>query len=308
MSDQLINLAVSQFSANLEMKVQQMTSALRGRVAEGTHIGRQASPVQYIGPVKFQAPSARFAPKARQDAAFERRWVFPKDRDLDQLIDTFDELRLISDPKSAYSSGAAAAAAREWDDQLIVAATADAKIGMDIDVFTTDSFDTTNLRVAASFGASAATGLTTAKLKEAKRMLRHYAQDGNPDNEQVTIIIGSQQESDLLGETEATNGDYNGGQPVLVDGSIKRFMGFDFVVMERLPIYTTTTRGVLVFMKSGLYLGVWKDLENSVSKRFDLSSEPWDLYSKLTCGATRLQHGKLLQIACKDSSGGSIVP
>jgi hypothetical protein len=307
MSENLINLAVTQFSATLEMKIQQLTSALRGRVAEGTHKGKQASPVNYMGPVKFQIPQGRFSPLVAQSANFERRWVFPKDRDLPQLVDTFDELRLISDPKSQYVANTTAAAAREWDDQIIVAATADAKTGTDVDALGTETFDTSIYRIADTFGASAATGLTVAKLKELKRKFRHYGQDGNSDNEVQTVVIGSQQESDLLGETEVTSLDYN-SRPVLVDGNISRFMGFNFIVMERLPTYTTSTRGVLAFMKSGLYLGIWSDLANAVDRRTDLSSQPWQLYSKLTCGATRLQAGKLIQIACLDTTGASIIP
>ncbi|MGD9878911.1 MAG: phage capsid protein [Reyranella sp.] len=307
MSENLIDLAVTQFSANLEMKIQQKGSKLRGRVAEGTHVGKQASPVQYLGPVKVQVPAGRFAPLAPVHPTFERRWVFPKDRDLPQLVDSFDELRLISDPKSQYSSNAAAAVAREWDDQLIAAAKADARIGTDVDALSTESFDDTTYGVAVNYGASAANGLTVAKLRELKRKMRHYAQDGSDDDEMMTILIGSQQESDLLAETQITNSDYNGDRPVLVDGSIKRFLGFDFIVSERLAV-ASNVRSCIAFMKSGLYLGIWSDTSTTPSIRNDLSGHPYQLYTKFTVGATRLQKGKLFEVKCSDTTGASITP
>lgn len=308
MSENLIDLAVTQFSANLEMKVQQLKSHLRGRVAEGPHRGKQAAPVQYMAPVAMQTPTVRFAPLSPVSTSFERRWVFPKDKDLPQLIDSFDEVRVISDPKSQYSSNAAAAVGRAWDDELIAAATADAKTGTDGSSFSTESFDTSVYGIASTFGASAANGLTVKKLTELRRKMRHYGEDGDMNNDQLTIVIGSQQEADLLGETQVTSADFNGSRPTLVDGSITRFLGFDFVISERLPVQTTNVRTCIAFMKSGLYLGVWKDMTTQPSVRNDLSGHPWQLYTNYTVGATRLQKGKLFAVYCSDTTGASITP
>lgn len=307
MSENVIDLAVTQFSANLEMKVQQQKSHLRGRVAEGSHRGKQASPVQYISPVAMQTPAGRFAPLTPVNASFERRWVFPVDKDLPQLIDTFDELRLISDPKSQYSGNAAAAVGRAWDDTLITAATADAKLGTDGATFTTETFDTTTYGIASTVGSTAASGMSVAKLVDLRRKMRHYAEDGDMNNDQLTIVIGSQQEADLLGQTQVTSADFNGARPTLVEGSITRFLGFDFVISERLPV-ASNVRTVIAFMKSGLYLGVWSDMKTTPSVRNDLSSHPYQLYTNYTVGATRLQKGKLFVVFCADLTGASIVP
>lgn len=307
MSENAVDLAVTQFSANLEMKVQQMRSRLRGRTAEGSHRGKQASPVQYMAPIAMSTPTGRFSTLVPVHAAFERRWVFPVDKDLPQLIDTFDELRLISDPKSQYASNAGAAVGRAWDDTLIAAATADAKLGTDGASFSTETFSTTTYGIADTFGGSGSCGLTVAKLVDLKRKMRHYADDGDENNEQMTIVIGSQQEADLLGETRVTNADYNGGAPVLKDGGITRFLGFDFLISERLPV-ASSIRTCIAFMKSGLYLGVWSDMKTTPSIRNDLSGHPYQLYTNYTVGATRLQKGKLFVVYAADATGASITP
>jgi hypothetical protein len=80
-SENLFKLYVTQFSTILNVKLQQRTSKLRGRCMEGFHIGKQASPVQYIGAIQMKTPSGRFAPLDRQDVDFTRRWVFPIDKE-----------------------------------------------------------------------------------------------------------------------------------------------------------------------------------------------------------------------------------
>ena len=296
-----------QYATVLEALLQQMGSMLRGRVREGFHTGKMASPVNQIGAISLRAPAGRFAPKQRTDAQLVRRWVFPQEGEIDQLIDSFDELQTIVDPKSMYVENAKNAVGRAWDDVIIAAATGTAQTGQDASALTGETFSTANFQIGVSFGASAANGLTPAKLIEAKRIFRHYHNDLDADA--LTLVMGSQQESDLLNQVQVTSTEFN-ERPVLVDGKIKRFLGFDFVMSERLPfsVGASNQRGVLAFVKSGVYLGMWKETTNRISIRNDLSSEPWDLYTSVMYGATRLQEGKVIQVLASDTSGSDITP
>lgn len=302
----LIALYTTQFSSTLELLLQQQGSKLRGRVREGYHVGKMASPINQVGTVTVRAPAGRFAPMQRQDAEYVRPWVFPQEGEIQQLVDTFDELQTVVDPKSALTQSASFAFGRWWDDILIANATGTRQLGQDAAGLTSETFSTTNFQIASTFGASAAAGLTVAKMIEAKRILRHYHND--LDMDPATMVIGSQQESDLLNQVEVVSTEFN-SRPTLVDGRIKQFLGFDIVVMERLPQTTiNTTRGVLVFVKSGLYLGVWKDITNNIDPRPDLSGRPWQVYSTGMTGAVRMQPGKVLQILCADTTGADITP
>ena len=304
MSENLINLATTQFSTNLEMKLQQMGSKLRGRLREGPHVGKQASPINQVGAIQMKAPAGRFAPKNRTDADFTRRWVFPQDGEIDQLIDSFDELRTIADPKSMYVENASMAVGRGWDDAIIVAFFASAQIGADAGGLSAETFNTSNFQIASTFGASAAAGLTVAKMIEAKRILEHYHND--LEVERPTMVIGSQQHSDLLNQTQVVSTEFN-ERPVLVDGRVKQFLGFDIVMSERLSV-ASNVRNIPIFVKSGMYLGMWQDMTNRVGIRNDLSSEPWDLYTKTSFGASRLQPGKVISVLCADTTGADITP
>lgn len=299
MSENLPKLAVETFSTVLRLKLQQTKSMLRGRVEEGYHVGKQASPVDYIGNIQMKAPAGRYAPNQPQNTDFTRRWVLPVDKEAFQLIDTFDKLRLLQDPTSRYSDVAAAAVAREWDDRIIGAAFATATIGDSTGIgTTTEAFSTTNWQIASTFGSSSASGLTVAKMIEAKRVMRKAQVP--VDEEQLTWVTNSQGESDLLNQVQVVSTDFS-DKPVLVDGKVVRFMGWDICYSERLTS-TSNLRQNIAMVKSGAYLGVWKDTENDLERRRDLSGLPWQLATLMTSGATRLEPGRLLQVLCSDTS------
>jgi len=308
MSENLPKLFTTQFSTVLEMKLQQRMSKLRGRCMEGFHVGKQASPIQYIGAVQMKAPAGRFAPIGRQDADFVRRWVLPVDRDANQLIDTFDKLKTAIEPTSQYADVAAAAVAREWDDRLIQAAFSISLTGTDSSSFINETFDPNGvgLTIIPTFASAANSGLTVAKMIEAKRIMRKAQVD--VDEETMTWVTNSQGEADLLNQVQVVSTEFS-DKPVLQEGRVTRFMGWDIIYSERLSVETVTTqvRDNIAFVRSGLYLGIWKDTENDVSRRYDLSSLPYQIYTMMSSGATRLEPARLLKAQCADLSAAADV-
>ncbi len=295
MSVNIPNHFVDQFSTNIELLLQQKGSKLRGMVRTGSHEGKQASPVNQFGAITAQAPAGRFAPKNRTDAPASRRWVFPQDKEVDQLLDDFDMLRLIEDPKGAYAENASHAIGRAYDDAIITAALGTSNVGQA--GAGTEAFDTTNFSVGAGFAAAGDVGLTVAKLIEAKRLMRGAEVDIESDP--LTLIISENQEADLLNQVEVVSTDFN-AKPVLVDGMLTRFLGFNIIVSTRLDLVNTDERACIAYARSGMYLGLWRDMQTRVSIRNDLSSEPWDLYTNATYGATRLEQGKVIRILAQE--------
>ena len=301
----LVPLFTAQYSTNVELLLQQKGSKLRPTVTEGFHVGKMASPVNQVGPLVAKSPAARFSPLSNQQSNYVRRWVFPVTADINQLVDRFDELQTVVDPKSALVTGAGYAMGRFWDDIILAATTGTAQIGVDAGALTSETFSTTSFQIAVNFQAGANTGLTVAKLIELRRILQHYHND--LDLEGITMIIGSKQEADLLAQQQVINKDYGGMG--MDSGRIKSFLGINFEVMERVPQSTIgSVRGCIAYVKSGLYLGVWRDLENNISQRKDLSSLPWQIYTEAVAGATRTQPGKVIQILCADTTGADLNP
>lgn len=294
MSVNLPTFYVQQYSSNIQLLLQQKGSKLRSRVMTGSHTGKQASPVDQIGAVSAQRVTGRFQAMPRVDAATDRRWVFPVDYDLPQLIDSFDRLRLLTDPNSSYVQNATYAMGRAMDDEIITAFFADAQTG---ETGATATSLPAGQSVDVAFGAAGEVGLTVAKLREAKRIL--MANQVDIESDPITCVVTAKQHDDLLGQAQVVSTDFN-DKPVLVEGKVIRFLGIDIVHCERLALEATDDRRVPVFAKSGMYLGVWDDVKNSISQRNDLRGEPWQAYTKGTFGATRLEEGKVVEVECDE--------
>lgn len=304
----LTDLFQIQYKNLLNMRLQQKASMLRGKVEEGNHAGsKMASPMNLVSAMTLKTPEGRFAPKTNTPADYQRRWVMPIDKEGDQLVDSFDQLKTPIDPKSKLVERAAAAVARAWDDELIRAALAPATIGVDIGALTTEAFDTASHRVVTAFGASSAVGLTVAKLNEARRILEKYHNDEELNAGLGTLVIGSSQHADLRNQALVTSNEFNKNGGILVDGKVTRYMGFNICQSERLAV-AANVRSVLCFVRSGLYLGVWQDIKTQVFQRSDLSSNPWDISTIVSFGATRTEPGKIIEIQCADTTGADITP
>jgi len=50
---------------------------------------------------------------------------------------------------------------------------------------------------------------------------------------------------------------------------------------------------VPAWAKSGMHLGLWNDVQTSISRRNDLRGEPWQSYVTASFGATRLEENKV---------------
>ena len=303
-----VELLTTQFTTALELLLQLKLSKLRGRINSGTHVGKQASPVQQIGVLEYRQTAGRYSPIVFQYPNYTRRWVFPNDRDLAVPVDTFDELRTIVDPKGGISMAASAAGNRFFDDLIIAAFFGAASTGVDASNLTTESFtglgaDTSGtMLVGSAFGAASSTGMTYPKIVEAYRLLEHYM--ALEDGERPIAVFGSQQKADMKKQVEFINRDYSDGM-VVTEGEITRAGGCDIVISERLSssINGANIRACPIFVKSGMYLGLWKDMTTRVDTRIDLTSQPWQLYSMISAGATRLQLQKVICVNAADTTG-----
>lgn len=284
---------VREYSTNVNLLLQQKGSKLRGAVTSGMYVGDQASPVDQIGSVEAQLVTTRFAPMGRVDAPTDRRWVFPADYDLPQLIDKFDKLRLITDPESQYVTNAVYALGRKMDTAIITAFMAAAKTG--VNGATSTVFTAANEIDVAVGGANSR--LNVAKLHAVRELIlaNHIDMQEDP----VYIGLTAKDDSALLKEIEIISSEFKGGDaPVLRDGKLERFLGMNFIHCELIESVAAGTNevNVPVWARSGMHLGMWSDIQSSVSQRNDLQGEPFQAYVKATFGATRLDEKKVFNI------------
>lgn len=289
---------VQQYAKILNQLVQQSGSRLRGAVTEQTYTGKAGSPVEQVGAIAMQPVISRYGPMGRVDAATDRRWVYPSDFDLPQLLDSFDKLRLLIDPKSKFVQNAVDAAGRQADDLIIAGMFGTAKTG---ETGQNSITVPAGQVVSVQQGAAAPTGLTVAKIREAKRIL--LANEAiRMDSPNLYCVAGAKQLDNLLAEAQVVSTDFNneGGAPVLKDGVITKFLGINFLHSERLPTGTDDQAGtstkVGIWQKDGMHLGVWGDITTDVAQRKDLQGLPWQAYVYMTMGATRLEEKRVVQV------------
>ena len=295
MPDSITVASVQQYKSNVELLLQQTDSRLAGAVTTGSYGGKAASVVGQFGSATAQLTTGRHSDTPLLDLSQDKRWVFPSDYEWASLIDNEDQLRAIVELTSPYAQAGAAAMQRVKDDVILAAIFGTNYTGEN--GTTSESFGTLGTGtydVAVTVGGTASS-LNVAKLQSAIRKLM-TANKGEL-MEPVFGAISSYEHDALLKEVQIANKDF-GGSAVLVDGKVKRFMGIDFILTERLAI-TSGDRLVPIWLKSGVHLGTWADIVAEITKRAD-KSYATQVYLRQTIGATRTQLGKQIRVSCDD--------
>jgi hypothetical protein len=309
---------VQQYSTNIAMLLQQQGSRLRGTVQNYSFQGKAASMAEQFGSVSPVRNQSRHSDTPLISTPQDKRWIYPNDYDWADLIDQQDRLRMLIDPSGPYTQAGVMAMGRAIDDEIISGLFNANNTGENgtSSTGTLYAYNSNSQSVAATTGASAATGLNIAKLRAAKKILLQA--DVDVDNDELYMAISAQQHDNLLNEAQAISLDYN-TRPVLVDGKISSFMGFNFIHSERIPgaanfntainpaitssdadgSFVAATRWMVPFWaKSGMALGMWNDVQASVDKRPDKRNS-WQVYVTGTFGGARLEEKRCGVINCK---------
>ena len=287
MSTQITTAFVNQFSANVQMLSQQMGSLLRNAVDTESVNGEKAF-FDQVGAAAAVLRTSRHADTPLVETPHSRRMVTMSDYEYADLIDDQDKVRLLVDPTSTYSRAAAAAMGRAMDDVIISAALGTAYTGKDGS--TSTAFDTSNNQIAAG-----GNGLTLAKLITAKEILD--SGDVDPSIPRY-IACSPKQISDLLNNTTVTSSDYNTVK-ALAMGEINTFVGFKFIVTNRLGVDGSSNRRVIAWAMDGIKAAIGKEPTSRIDERAD-KSYATQIYYAMTLGATRMEEKKVVEVLCAE--------
>lgn len=302
---------VQQYTTNVMMLLQQQGSRLRNSVQNYKFQGKAASMAEQFGQVSPVRNQSRHSDTPLISTPQDKRWIYPNDYDWADLIDNQDKLRMLIDPTSQYAMAGSWAMGRALDDEIISGVFNSNNTGENGTNATglLSAYNGGSQAVASNVGASAATGLNIAKLRAAKKILMSAEVD--IDNDPLYMVITATQHDNLLNEAQAISLDYN-SKPVLVDGRITSFMGFNFIHSERIPGgasfnaainpsltgYTTGSQWMVPFWaKSGMALGLWNDITTSVDRRADKRNS-YQVYVTGTFGGARLEEKRCGFITC----------
>ena len=264
-----------------------MESRFRGAVdVKSDYVGKSIKFIEQIGSVKAKKRTTRHADVVPVSAPHSARWFVPDDYDVAELVDDQDKLRMLIDPTGYYAQSFKMAMERAIDDAIIEAFFASSLTGEN--GTTSTAFPTATQQIAAG-----GTGMTVDKLRTARQKLRAAEV---PESEPLFCALTAEEENDLLGQAQVISLDYN-DRPVLVDGRVKSFMGFNFIHSEQLTVDGAAARRCPAWAKSGMHLGILKDVYTDIGPRRDKGATI-QVYTCASFGASRTQELKVVEILC----------
>ena len=291
MSSQITTAMVQQYKSGIEILFQQSQSLFRPAVRVET-VNAKYGFFDQITATTAQTKTTRHADLVITDTPHARRRVSMVDKYVADYIDKEDLTRILNNPMNEYAMNHVMALNRAIDDEIITAALATAYTGET--GATSTSYDN-NMTVAVNVrdsGGSGATGMNVAKLRYAKRLLD---EKDVPLNDRF-IAISPRQLSELLSATAITSSDYNSVK-ALVSGEVDTFLGFKFIMSNRLSTDGSTYRECLYWHKSGLLLGMGQDIQVAIDP-IPQKGNAILVQASLTMGSTRMNETAVGKILC----------
>ena len=254
---------------------------------EGGLVGETAVAANQVGITAVHEVTVKNGDSPEDEVTTDRRWYVPKTFNWGHLFDRLDKIRTMGDPNNMYALAAKKAFGRNEDDTII-----DAFFGVNK---TGQYGETSKSFAAGNVVAAGGTGLSTEKLIKARTIL--LANEIDLESERPVCVVTAKQEADLLADAKYNNIQW--GKPILEDGKLKTWLGFDFVHKEKLPL-SGSTRSIPIFVKSCMALGEWATMLIDFSSRKDKQSKPY-LYMEHTIGATRLDEKGCVSVECVEA-------
>lgn len=275
------NVYVQQFERIVRHLAQQSDTKLRQFVNEVASQGEKHN-FEILGTAEaVQKTSARTATPT-SDLAWDRRVSIASTYHAGETYEPEDVVQMLVDPNSNISQALAAAMRRKVDDVIIEAATASALNGDG----TTTAFNDTDQKIGNG------TGIITLDLILETQEKFNLA-DVDPEERKVMVISPVQQRA-LLKAPEVISADYQAVK-ALTTGMLPNFMGFDWVVSNRLLSPAAGQINCLAFTRRALGLAVNQDITAKVAEDPSISFA-WRIYTMMTMGAVRIMDDEVVKL------------
>lgn len=286
-----------QYGANVYQVAQQRGSRFRNYVTIEDMKG-EIKFLERVKPTSAVRVTSKYADSPMIHTQFDRRALHAQEFAWGDMIDWQDNLNIFIDPTSHVTKQGVYALGRVIDEIIIEngfdGVAYEGKNGTDVVQFPTSQV----IPVTAGGAGGSNTGMNIEKLRMARSAFGKADIDlDDPDNK-LYMAISQEQLDDLLRTTEITSADYNTVK-ALVNGTVSSFMGFEFIVSQRLK-KTGENRICAAWCKSGIVLAMPQEIVTRVAEREDKCFN-WYAFGKMKTGCTRIEDCKVVQIPCKES-------
>lgn len=266
------------YSQNIMQLAQQKYSKLMNTVYMKENVRGKTFFQDQIGAWAMEIKGSRNTQTPNNDPTLARRRGTMVDYHDNRLLDRGDELKTISDPRSAYTIAAAQSLGRKIDEVIITTAINSADSGETGSVVVTQG----------NIILGTASSMTLARIVAVKAQLD--AQD--VDMEDRFFVITPAALDNLLNTTAATSSDYNSVK-ALVRGEIDTWMGFNWIMSTRIAAVSSSTLIGIAYQRYGLCLAMAAQPMVRTDERTDLSYS-WQVYYELNIGCVRLEESRVV--------------
>jgi hypothetical protein len=290
MADTQSTVYAQAYAQNIMQLAQQKYSKLMPIVYMKPNIKAKTFYQDQIGKWSMQTKGGRNVQTPNNDPNLGRRQGTLVDYHDNRMLDRGDELRTISDPRSAYTIAAAQALGRQIDTVIANKILATANFGETGSSTITLGSTSLTSHVNPTAGATGTPAtLTFARVRAAKRALDIE----DVEMEDRVFVVSPQGMDQLLNTTQATSSDY-AAVKALVRGEIDTWMGFKWISSTNLSSSGTIT-SCFAMQRYALCLAMGSEPLVRTDERTDLSYS-WQVYYELNIGAVRLEEARVVQV------------
>ena len=279
MSDTQNAIYALAYSQNMMQLAQQKYSKLINCVYQKPNVRGKAFFQDQIGQWAMALKAGRNSQTPNNDPNLGRRMGLMLDYNDNRLLDRTDELKVISDPRSAYTIAAAQSLGRQIDDTIIQQGLLGASYSGE-----TGATSVTNSNIVLASSAS----MTLARIIAVKTVF----DINDVEMEDRFFVCRPDALDNLLNTTAATSSDYNSVR-ALIRGEIDTWMGFKWIMSTRISAASTGTLIGIAFQRYGTCLAMADAPVVRTDERTDLSYS-WQVYYELNIGAVRLEEARVV--------------
>ena len=279
MADTQSNIFAQAFSQNIMQLAQQKYSKLYNTVYIKPNVRGKAFFQDQIGQWNMTLKAGRNSQTPNNDPILGRRQGLMLDYNDNRLLDRTDELKTISDPRSAYTIAASQSLGRQIDDSII-------QTGLLGLAYTGETGATTT--TAGNITLMSSASMTLARILAVKQVF-----DVNDvEMEDRFLVIRPDALDNLLNTTAFTSSDYNSVK-ALVRGEIDSFLGFKWIMSTRITAASSSTLIGIAYHRYGVCLALADQPIVRTDERTDLSYS-WQVYYEVNIGAVRLEEVRVV--------------
>ena len=276
---------IQTFERNVRHLAQQADTRLRRFVTEKATDGQKHN-WERLGSGEASLKAAARVATPTSDLPWSRRVSLAQTYHMGETVEQEDVVQMLIDPNSNVSAAIANGMKRKIDDILIAAATGTALNG-----------DGTTSTFPAGQVVGDGTGVISIdNILEVQE--KFYKNDIDPDESKVMVISPTIQRK-LMSLMEVTSGDYQNSK-ALATGMLPNWMGFDWVVSNRLLVPVAGQISCLAFTKRALGFQVNRDITAKVAEDPSLSFA-WRIYAAMTMGAVRTEDEHIVHLKVKNA-------